>query len=97
MSAVPRLILVDGSAYIFRAYYALPPMTNSLGVPTNAVYGFCNMMLKLIDQYHDDKIIIVLDAGRNTFRNKLYAEYKANRSEAPEDLIPQFNIIREHS
>ena len=95
MSVAPRLILVDGSAYIFRAYYALPPMTNSSGVPTNAVYGFCNMMLKLIDQYHDDKIIIVLDAGRNTFRNKLYAEYKANRSEAPEDLIPQFNIIRE--
>ena len=95
MSAPPRLILVDGSAYIFRAYYALPPMTNSSGIPTNAVYGFCNMMLKLIDQYHDDKIIIVLDAGRNTFRNKLYAEYKANRSEAPEDLIPQFNIIRE--
>ncbi len=53
------------------------------------------MMLKLIDQYHDDKIIIVLDAGRNTFRNKLYSEYKANRSEAPEDLIPQFKIIRE--
>ena len=47
----PRLILVDGSAYIFRAYYALPPMTNSSGIPTNAVYGFCNMMLKLIDQY----------------------------------------------
>ena len=91
----PRLILVDGSAYIFRAYYALPPMTNSSGIPTNAVYGFCNMMLKLIDQYHDDKIIIVLDAGRNTFRNKLYSEYKANRSEAPEDLIPQFKIIRE--
>ncbi len=56
MSVAPRLILVDGSAYIFRAYYALPPMTNSSGVPTNAVYGFCNMMLKLIDQYHDDKI-----------------------------------------
>ena len=91
----PMLILVDGSAYIFRAYYALPPMTNSSGIPTNAVYGFCNMMLKLIDQYHDDKIIIVLDAGRNTFRNKLYSEYKANRSEAPEDLIPQFKIIRE--
>ncbi len=90
-----RLILVDGSAYIFRAYYALPPMTNSSGIPTNAVYGFCNMMLKLIEQYHDDKIIIVLDAGRNTFRNKLYSEYKANRSEAPDDLIPQFKIIRE--
>jgi DNA polymerase-1 len=95
MITTPRLILVDGSAYIFRAYYALPPMTNSSGTPTNAVYGFCNMMLKLIEQYHDDKIIIVLDAGRNTFRNKLYSEYKANRSEAPEDLVPQFKIIRE--
>ncbi len=90
-----KLILVDGSAYIFRAYYALPPMTNSLGIPTNAVYGFCNMMLKLIEQYDGNKIIIVLDAGRNTFRNKIYPEYKANRGEAPEDLIPQFKIIRE--
>ena len=71
MITTPRLILVDGSAYIFRAYYALPPMTNSSGTPTNAVYGFCNMMLKLIEQYHDDKIIIVLDAA--------YAEYLNSR------------------
>ncbi len=90
-----RLILVDGSGYIFRAYYALPPMNNSKGIPTNAVYGFCNMMLRLIDEHPNDKILIILDAGKNTFRNTLYAEYKANRSEAPEDLIPQFGIIRE--
>ena len=90
-----RLILVDGSGYIFRAYYALPPMNNSKGIPTNAVYGFCNMMLRLIDEHPNDKILIILDAGKNTFRNTLYSEYKANRSEAPEDLIPQFGIIRE--
>ena len=90
-----RLILVDGSGYIFRAYYALPPMNNSKGIPTNAVYGFCNMMLRLIDDHPDDKILIILDAGKNTFRNTLFSEYKANRSEAPEDLIPQFGIIRE--
>ena len=90
-----RLILVDGSGYIFRAYYALPPMNNSKGIPTNAVYGFCNMMLRLIDEHPNDKILIILDAGKNTFRNTLYAEYKANRSEAPEDLVPQFGIIRE--
>ena len=90
-----RLILVDGSGYIFRAYYALPPMNNSKGIPTNAVYGFCNMMLRLIEEHPNDKILIILDAGKNTFRNTLYSEYKANRSEAPEDLIPQFGIIRE--
>ena len=77
-----RLILVDGSGYIFRAYYALPPMNNSKGIPTNAVYGFCNMMLRLIDEHPNDKILIILDAGKNTFRNTLYPEYKANRSEA---------------
>ncbi len=90
-----RLILVDGSGYIFRAYYALPPMNNSKGIPTNAVYGFCNMMLRLIDDHPNDKILLILDAGKNTFRNTLYSEYKANRSEAPDDLIPQFGIIRE--
>ncbi|MEK9885857.1 MAG: DNA polymerase I, partial [Pelagibacteraceae bacterium] len=70
-------------------------MNNSKGIPTNAVYGFCNMMLRLIEEHPHDKILIILDAGKNTFRNTLYAEYKANRSEAPEDLIPQFGIIRE--
>ena len=90
-----RLILVDGSGYIFRAYYALPPMNNSKGIPTNAVYGFCNMMLRLIEEHPSDKILIILDAGKNTFRNTLFPDYKANRGEAPEDLIPQFSIIRE--
>jgi DNA polymerase-1 len=70
-------------------------MNNSKGIPTNAVYGFCNMMLRLIEEHPNDKILIILDAGKNTFRNTLYSEYKANRSEAPEDLIPQFGIIRE--
>ena len=90
-----RLILVDGSGYIFRAYYALPPMNNSKGIPTNAVYGFCNMMLRLIEEHPTDTILIILDAGKNTFRNTLFPDYKANRGEAPEDLIPQFSIIRE--
>ena len=81
-----RLILVDGSGYIFRAYYALPPMNNSKGIPTNAVYGFCNIMLRLIDEHPHDKILIILDAGKNTFRNTLYPEYKA--------LYSGYNVLR---
>ena len=90
-----RLILIDGSAYIFRAYYALPPMQRKDGTPVNAVFGFTNMLVKLIEDYKDKKMIVVFDAARENFRNKIYKEYKANRGEPPEDLIPQFGIIRE--
>ncbi len=90
-----RLILIDGSAYIFRAYYALPPMLRKDGTPVNAVFGFTNMLVKLIEDYQEDKMIVVFDAARKNFRNTIYKEYKANRGETPEDLIPQFELIRE--
>ncbi len=95
MNKKSRLILVDGSAYIFRAYYGLPPMSRSDGTPINAVFGFTNMLVKLIEDYSSDKMIVIFDAARENFRNEIYSEYKANRGQAPEDLIPQFPLIRE--
>ncbi len=95
MNTKSRLILVDGSAYIFRAYYGLPPMNRADGTPINAVFGFTNMLVKLIEDYSDDKMIVIFDAARENFRNEIYPEYKANRGEAPDDLIPQFPLIRE--
>ncbi len=83
-----KLILIDGSAYIFRAYYGLPPMNRSDGTPINAVFGFTNMLVKLIEDYREDKMIVVFDAARENFRNKIFKDYKANRGETPEDLIP---------
>ena len=96
---VEKLILIDGSGYIFRAYYMLPPMNRPDGTPVNAVYGFSNMMMKLIEDLNiregNKLIAIILDSGRATFRNDIYPDYKANRDETPEDLIPQFDLIRE--
>tara|TARA_B100001123_G_scaffold443105_1_gene588284 strand:+ start:1922 stop:4654 length:2733 start_codon:yes stop_codon:yes gene_type:complete len=89
-----RLILIDGSGYIFRAYHALPPMTKDNGIPVNAVYGFTNMLIKLIEDYGDEKLIVIFDAARENFRNQIYPKYKANRGETPEDLIPQFDLIK---
>ena len=86
--------LIDGSGYIFRAYYALPPMQKKDGTPVNAVFGFTNMLVKLIEDYYQDKIIVIFDAARENFRNSIYKDYKANRGETPEDLIPQFDLIR---
>ena len=94
MNKQNRLILIDGSAYIFRAYYALPPMTRKDGTPVNAVFGFTNMLVKLIEDYQNEKMIVVFDAKRENFRNKIFNDYKANRGDTPEDLIPQFNLIR---
>lgn len=98
-SKAERLILVDGSGYIFRAYHALPPMARADGTPVNAVYGFSNMLMKLMDDLLDknetELIAVIFDAGRVTFRNDIYPEYKANRDETPEDLIPQFDLIRD--
>ena len=89
-----RLILIDGSGYIFRAYYALPPMSRKDGTPVNAVFGFTNMLVKLIEDYGHEKLIVIFDAARENFRNKIYPQYKANRGETPEDLIPQFDLIK---
>lgn len=93
--AKEKLYLIDGSGFIFRAYHALPPLKRSDGTPVGAVLGFCNMMVKLLKDMEAYHIAVVFDAGRKTFRNDLYPEYKANRSETPEDLIPQFPIIRQ--
>ncbi len=94
--------LIDGSGYIFRAYYALPPLSRkSDGLPTGAVSGFCSMLFKLLeDSKSDDSIYkpthfaVIFDSARRNFRNDIYSEYKANRSEAPDDLVPQFEYIR---
>ena len=94
--------LIDGSGYIFRAYYALPPLTRkSDGLPVGAVSGFCNMLFKLLEdaKSEDNKerpthFAVIFDSARKNFRNEIYTEYKANRSEAPDDLIPQFDFIR---
>ncbi|MSO72872.1 MAG: DNA polymerase I [Rhodospirillaceae bacterium] len=94
-----RLYLIDGSGYIFRAFHALPPMTRPDGTPVNAVYGFANMLMKLLDDLRDhsveELIAVVFDAKRLTFRNEIYKEYKAHRPAAPEELVPQFAIIRD--
>ena len=93
---IRNLYLVDGSGYLFRAYHALPPMTRPDGVPINAVYGFCRMLVAdLLDKPEVDHIAMILDAGEVTFRNEIYDKYKANRPPPPEDLIPQFPLIRE--
>ncbi len=94
--------LIDGSGYIFRAYYALPPLSRkSDGLPTGAVSGFCSMLFKLLEDSRSDDsehkpthFAVIFDSARKNFRNDIYSEYKANRTEAPEDLVPQFEYIR---
>ncbi len=94
--------LIDGSGYIFRAYYALPPLSRkSDGLPTGAVSGFCSMLFKLLEDSRSDDSIhkpthfaVIFDSARKNFRNEIYSDYKANRSEAPDDLAPQFEYIR---
>ncbi len=90
-----HLYLVDGSGYIFRAYFAIPPRNTSEGVPTNATFGFTNMLVKLLRDSDADAIAVIFDASGKSFRNDIYPEYKAHRPEAPEDLVPQFAAIRE--
>ncbi len=94
--------LIDGSGYIFRAYYALPPLSRkSDGLPTGAVSGFCSMLFKLLEDSRSDDSIhkpthfaVIFDSAKKNFRNDIYSAYKANRTETPEDLIPQFEYIR---
>ena len=94
--------LIDGSGYIFRAYYALPPLTRkSDGLPVGAVSGFCSMLFKLLEDSKSNENLqkpthfaVIFDSARKTFRNEIYSDYKANRSEAPDDLAPQFEYIR---
>jgi DNA polymerase-1 len=94
-----HLYLVDGSGYLFRAYHALPPLTRkSDGLPTGAVSGYCNMLWKLLEDMKSDApthLAVIWDAGSQTFRNEIYPEYKAHRPPPPEDLVPQFPLVRD--
>nr|WP_324257437.1 DNA polymerase I [Cellvibrio fontiphilus] len=91
----PPLVLVDGSSYLYRAYHALPPLTNSKGQPTGAVKGVVNMMRRLVKDYPHSPIAVVFDAKGKTFRDEMFAEYKANRPPMPEDLRPQVQPIHD--
>ncbi|GEJ59141.1 DNA polymerase I [Anaeromyxobacter diazotrophicus] len=92
---MPTLTLIDGSGFVFRAYHALPHLSTTKGVPTNAVYGFTTMLLKALREHAPTHVALVFDAGRKSFRNELDPTYKANRPEAPDDLARQFPLVRE--
>ncbi len=89
------MVLIDGSGFIFRAFHALPPMSRPDGVPVNAVFGFTNMLARLLKDHVGTHFAVIFDAGRLTFRNRLYDLYKAQRPEPPEELRPQFALVRE--
>lgn len=95
MSPKETLYLVDGSSYIYRAYYAIRHLSSPSGFPTNAIYGFIQMLLKLLKDYNPQHVAVVFDAGRTTFRTEMYPEYKANRAAMPDDLRVQMEPIRE--
>ncbi len=90
-----HVYLVDGSGFIFRAFHALPPMTRPDGTPVNAVFGFTNMLMKLLKDTDADHVAVVFDAARKSFRNEIYPDYKAQRPPPPEALVPQFPLVRE--
>ena len=96
---MPHLYLVDGSGYIFRAYHRLPPLTNKHGEPVGAVYGYTTMLWKLADELHAAEgpthMAVILDKSSSSFRNEMYDQYKAHRPPPPEDLVPQFPMIRD--
>lgn len=99
MEPKQHLYLVDGSAYIFRAYHRLPPLTDPEGTPVGAVYGYTTMLWKLAEDLNKadgpTHLAVILDAGSESFRNDIYEDYKANRPPPPEDLVPQFPLIRD--
>ncbi|MBN1141863.1 MAG: DNA polymerase I, partial [Deltaproteobacteria bacterium] len=95
MSSALRTYLIDGSSYIYRAFYALPHLSTREGLPTNAVYGFVTMLLKVIREEKPDRLAVVFDARGPSFRKELYPEYKANRKRMPEELVPQIPLIKE--
>src|SRR5690606_41218316 len=88
-SGQPPLILVDGSSYLYRAFHALPPLNNSRGEPTGAVYGVVNMLQRYVKERPDNCVVVVFDAPGKTFRDELYAEYKSHRPPMPDDMRSQ--------
>jgi len=90
-----HVYLIDGSGYIFRAYHALPPLTRADGTPVGAVLGFSNILYKFLQDTDADRLAVVFDSARTTFRNRIYDQYKAHRPPPPDDLIPQFKLVRE--
>ena len=95
VSSPEQLVLIDGSGYIFRAFHALPMMVSPEGVPVNAVFGFTKMLMKLMDDLQPSHVLVIFDAGRVTFRNDIFPEYKQNRTDLPEELVPQFSLVRD--
>ncbi|MFH2011400.1 MAG: DNA polymerase I [Pseudomonadota bacterium] len=94
MSSKPRLFLIDGSSYIYRAYFAIGHLSTSSGLPTNAIFGFCNMLLKVIKDHKPDHMAVIFDAKGPTFRHEMYDQYKANRPSMPDALQPQIPHIK---
>ncbi|MBT6093986.1 MAG: DNA polymerase I [Rhodospirillaceae bacterium] len=90
-----HLFLVDGSGFIFRAFHALPPMTRGDGTPVNAVFGYTKMLMKLLDDTDADHVAVIFDRARKTFRSDIYPQYKAHRPPPPDELIPQFQLVRD--
>lgn len=93
-----KLMIADGNSMLFRAYYATAygrPMTTKEGLPTNAVFGFVQMVQKAIETVGPDSLLIAFDAGKHTFRHDIYPEYKGGRKPAPDDLVPQFQMVRD--
>jgi DNA polymerase I len=95
LSKPHHVYLIDGSGYIFRAYHALPPLTRADGTPVGAVLGFSNILYKFLQDTEADHLAVVFDSARTTFRNRIYDQYKAHRPEPPDDLIPQFKLVRD--
>ena len=91
----PRVFLIDGSSYIYRAFFAIPHLSNSKGFPTNATYGFTNIILKVMREQNPEYVAIAFDAPGPTFRHEVFNEYKANRPSMPENLRPQIPFIKE--
>jgi DNA polymerase I len=94
MSDLPRLFLIDGSSYIYRAFYAIGHLSNTTGLPTNATYGFTQMLLKVLKEHQPDYLVVIFDSRAPTFRSEVYKEYKANRPAMPEALVPQIPYIK---
>ena len=92
---MPTLTLIDGSGFIFRAYHAIPHLSTSKGLPTNAVLGFTTMLLKALREHAPTHVALVFDASRRSFRQDLDPTYKAHRPDAPGDLVVQFPLVRD--